>query len=128
MMSFQTPQGNVPIPIVGGVGELDHYFSNGTAVENLAGTAFSGAAHGYRLVLRVSGTLRSPVVFINGRESLEPIDASAAHATLSINGGVQQPYPLGSDETLSYTCSGNVLTEIDTIGDVYTYRRVSSTP
>jgi hypothetical protein len=127
-MSFETPQGIVTVVIAGGVGELDHYFSNATAVENLAGTAFTGAAHGYRIVLRVSGTLRSPVVFASGRETLEPIDSSGAHATISINGSAPRVYPPASYESLTYTCSGNSLTETDSIGDVYTYRRVSSVP
>ena len=43
------------VTIAGGVGGLDHYFSNGTVVENLAGTAFTGSAHGYRVTMRASG-------------------------------------------------------------------------
>ena len=97
-------------------------------MENLAGTALTGAAHGYRIVLRVSGTLRSPVVFANGRETIEPVDSSHAHATISINGSAPRVYPTAPDSTLSYTCSGNALTETDSIGDVYAYRRVSSIP
>jgi hypothetical protein len=127
-MSFETPQGIVTVVIAGGVGELDHSFSNATAVENLAGTAFTGAAHRYRIVLRVSGTLRSPVVFASGRETLEPIDSSGAHATISINGSAPRVYPPASYESLTYTCSGNTLTETDSVGDVYTFRRVSSVP
>ena len=76
--------------------------------------------------MRFSGTLRSPVVFTNGHETLEPIDVSGAHESLSINGHVQPSFPLQSNESLTYTCSGNALTEADSTGDVYTYRRLSS--
>jgi hypothetical protein len=128
VFSFDTPQGIVSVPVTGGAGELDHYFSNGTVVEDLAGTAFTGDAHGYRLVMRASGTLRSPVVFTNGRETVEPIDSSGERLTISINGSAPKAVPEASYLTLSYTCSGNGLTESDSQGDVYTYRRASLTP
>jgi hypothetical protein len=118
----------VSVTIAGGVGELDHYFSNGTVVENLAGTAFTGSAHGYRVTMRASGTLRSPLVFTNGRVTVEPIDSSAEHLTISVNGSAPKAVPQASYETLSYACSGNALTERDSSGDIYTYRRVSATP
>jgi hypothetical protein len=127
-MSFETPEGVVTVAVAGAAGELDHYFSNATVVENLAGTALTGATHGYRVVLRVSGTLRSPVVFANGRETVEPIDSSGARATISVNGSAPRAYPLASYLSLTYSCSGNALTETDGLGDVYTYRRVSSVP
>ena len=128
MISFETPHGVVTVALTGGAGEIDRYFSNATVVENLAGIALAGAARGYRLVVRVSGVLRSPVVFANGRETVEPIDSSGAHATISVNGSTPRAYPFASYESLTYTCSGNALTETDSIGDVYTYRRVSSVP
>jgi hypothetical protein len=128
VVSFETPQGIVSVTVAGGVGELDHYFSDWTVVEDLAGTAFTGTAHGYHVVMRVSGTLRSPVVFSNGRETVEPIDSSAERLTISINGSAPKTVPQASYETLSYTCSVNTLTESDSTGDVYTYRRVSSNP
>ncbi len=128
VVSFETTQGIVSVTIAGGAGELDHYFSNGTVVENLAGTAFTGSAHGYRVTMRASGTLRSPVVFTNGRLTAEPIDSSAEHLTITINGSGPKSIPQAEYETLTYTCSGNALTERDSTGDISTYRRVSSTP
>jgi hypothetical protein len=128
VFSMETAQGIVSIPVVGGTGELDHYFIDGTVVENLAGTPFTGSAHGYRVTLRAIGTLRSPVVFTEGRETVEPIDTSAARLTYSINGSAPKPFLLATYEELNYTCGGNALTESDTTGDVYTYRRLSSTP
>jgi hypothetical protein len=128
VIPIETPQGVVSVSVSGGVGELDHYFSNGTVVENLAGSAFTGSAHGYRVVMRASGTLSSPVVFLYGRETVEPIDSSDERLTISINGGAAKTVPQASYLSLDYTCSGNALTESDTQGDVYTYSRVSSTP
>jgi hypothetical protein len=128
VISFSTPRGVVSVTISGGAGELDHYFSNGTVVEDLDGTAFTGSAHGYRVVLRTSGTLTSPVVFLNGRETVEPIDASGEHSTFSINGGRARPFPQASYESLGYTCAGNALTENDGVGEVFTYQRASSNP
>jgi hypothetical protein len=116
------------VSVAGGVGELDHYFSNGTVVEDLAGSAFTGSAHGYRVIMRASGTLRSPVVFTNGRETVEPIDASDERLTISVNGSAPKTVPQASYLSLGYTCSGNALTESDGQGDVYTYSRVSTTP
>ncbi len=128
VIPFNTPRGVVSVSITGGAGELDHYFSNGTVVEDLAGTALAGTAHGYRVVLRTGGTLTSPVVFLNGRETVEPIDASGDHSTFSVNGGRYQPFPQASYESLGYTCAGNTLIENDGVGDVFTYQRVSSNP
>ena len=124
MIPIETPQGVVSVSVSGGVGELDHYFSSGTVVENLAGSAFTGSAHGYRVVMRASGTLSSPVVFLYGRETVEPIDSSDERLTMSINGGAAKTVPQASYLSLDYTCSGNALTESDTQGDVYTYSRV----
>ena len=106
------------ITAVGGAGGVDHYFSDGTVVEELTGTPFTGSAHGYRVVMRASGTMRSPVVFLDGRLTAEPIDSSAEHLTFSINGSAPKPLQQVSDEALTYTCSGNVMTESDTTGDV----------
>jgi hypothetical protein len=128
VVAFDTPKGIVSVSVSGGVGELDHYFSNGTVVENLAGSPFTGSAHGYRVVMSASGTLRSPVVFTNGRETVEPIDSSGERLTISINGSAPKTVPEANYLSLGYTCSGTALTESDTQGDVYTYRRVSSTP
>ncbi len=128
VISFETPQGIVSVTVAGGAGELDHYFSNGTVVEDLGQTVLTGAAHGYRVVMRASGTLRSPVVFTNGRETVEPVDSSAERLTISVNGSAPKVVPEAAYLSLGYTCSGNALTESDGTGDLYTYRRVSSTP
>lgn len=128
VLSFESPQGIVSIPTTGGTGGLDHYFSDGTVVEDLVGTPFTGSAHGYRVIMRATGILRSPVVFLDGRLTAEPIDSSAEHLTVSVNGSAPKPLQQVSDEALSYTCSGNAMTESDGTGDEYTYRRVSSTP
>jgi hypothetical protein len=101
-------------------GDLDHYFSNGTLVEDLAGTVLTGAAHGYRVVMRASGTLRSPVVFTYGRETVEPVDSSAERLTISINGSAPKVVPQTAHMSLGDTCSGNALTESDGMGDVFT--------
>jgi hypothetical protein len=90
-------------------GDLDHYFSNGTLVEDLAGTELTGAAHGYRVVMRASGTLRSPVVFTYGRETVEPVDSSAERLTISINGSAPKVVPQTAHMSLGDTCSGNAL-------------------
>ncbi len=128
VLSIETPQGIVSIPATGGTGGVDHYFSNGTVVEDLIGKPFTGSAHGYRATMRATGTLRSPVVFLDGRLTAEPIDSSAEHLTISINGNAAQTLQQVSYEALTYTCSGNTLTESDGTGDHYTYSRVSSTP
>jgi hypothetical protein len=128
VISFESPQGIVTVDVAGGAGELDHYFSTGTVVEDLAGTPFTGSARGYRLVVRASGTLRSPVVFANGRETVEPIDSSAEHLTISVNGSAARAFAQAAYESLTYTCSGNALTERDSNGDFYTYVRTSSRP
>ncbi len=107
---------------------VEHLSSDGNAVEDLGGTPFSGSSQGYRVVVRTQGELRSPVVFLNGYETIEPIDLSQAHATISINGGAAQKLPLGTYGVLSYTCSATTLTEDDGNGTVYTYSRTSSTP
>ena len=128
VISFDTPKGVVAVTVSGGAGELDHYFSDGTAVINIAGTPFVGSAHGYRVVERDSGTLKSPVIFTNDRETVEPIDSSAARLTVSINGSAPKAVPGVSYEMFDYTCAGNSLTENDVTGNVFTYRRVSATP
>ena len=115
-------------PTTGGAGLVEHLFSNGTAVENLGGTPFSGSSQGYRVVVRTRGELRSPVVFINGYETIEPIDLSNAHATISISGEAVQTLPLATYGVLAYTCSATSLTEDDGNGTVYTYSRTSTTP
>jgi hypothetical protein len=55
LLSIETPQGIVTITAVGGAGGVNHYFSDGTVVEELTGTPFTGSAHGYRVVMRASG-------------------------------------------------------------------------
>jgi hypothetical protein len=127
-ISFETPKGIVAVTVSGGAGELDHYFIDGTGVVNLAGTPFTGSSHGYRVVVRDSGTLRSPVIFTNDRETVEPIDSSAARLTVSINGSAPKTVPGASYEMFSYACNGNSLTEDAVTGDVFTYRRMSATP
>lgn len=128
IVAVETPKGVVTVAVGGGAGELDHYFTDGTVVENLAGTAFTGSVDGYRVVLRATGTLSSPVVFVYGRETVEPVDSSAAHLTVSINGGKLQTIPEASYDSFDYTCGATSLTERDTTGDVFTYVRVSSVP
>ncbi|HEY6468696.1 MAG TPA: hypothetical protein VI434_02925 [Candidatus Dormibacteraeota bacterium] len=128
-VSFKTRKGAiVAASTTGGAGMVEHLFSNGTAVEELGGTAFSGSSQGYRVVVRTRGELRSPVVFLNGYETIEPIDLTDAHATISINGGAEQTLPLGTYGVLAYTCNANTLTEDDGNGTSYTYSRTSTTP
>jgi len=128
-VAFKTKKGAiVDVSTTGGAGRVEHLFSNGTALEYLGGTPFSGSSQGYRVVVRTRGELRSPVVFINGYETIEPIDLSAAHATISVNGNAAQPLPLATFGVLSYTCSATSLTEDDGNGTVYTYSRTSTTP
>lgn len=128
-VGFKTKQGAIAdVSTTGGAGMVEHLFSNGTAVEDLGGTAFSGSGQGYRVVIRTRGELRSPVVFLNGYETIEPIDISDAHATISINGGAAQTLPLATYGVLSYTCSATSLTEDDGNGTVYTYSRTSTSP
>jgi hypothetical protein len=128
-VSFKTKQGAiVGVSATGGVGMVEHLFSDGTAVEDLGGTTFSGSSDGYRAVVRTQGELRSPVVFVNGYETIEPIDTSDAHATLSVNGGESQKLPLATYGVLAYTCNATSLTEDDGNGTVYTYNRTSTTP
>jgi hypothetical protein len=128
-VTFATKQGvGVSVATTGGSGMVEHLFSNGTAVEELGGTAFTGSGHGYRVVVRTRGELRSPVVFLNRYETIEPIDLSNAHATISINGGPTQNLPLATYGVLSYTCSATSLTEDDGNGTVYTYHRTSTSP
>jgi hypothetical protein len=112
----------------GASGMIEHLFSNGTAVEDLVGAPFTGASQGYRVVLRFRGELRSPVVFLNGYETIEPIDASAAHLTLSVNGGAAQVVPIATYGVFAYRCSATSLTENDGNGNMYTYSRTSTTP
>jgi hypothetical protein len=126
-VTFKTKKGAiVDVSTSGGAGLVEHLFSDGTAVEELGGTAFSGSGQGYRVVVRTRGELRSPVVFLNGYETIEPIDVSNAHATISINGGAEQTLPLATYGVLSYTCNANTLTEDDGNGTVYTYSRTST--
>jgi hypothetical protein len=128
-VAFKTRKGAiVDVSTAGGAGLVEHLFSNGTAVEDLGGAPFSGSAQGYRVVVRTRGELRSPVVFLNGYETIEPIDLSDAHATISVNGDAAQPLPLGTYGVLSYTCSATILTENDGNGTAYTYSRASTTP
>jgi hypothetical protein len=74
------------------------------------------------------GELRSPIVFLNGYETIEPIDTSGAHLTMSINGGAAQAVPIATYGVYAYTCSATSLTEDDGNGTVYTYRRTSTSP
>lgn len=112
----------------GAAGMVEHLFSNGTSVQDLVGSPFTGSSQGYRVVLRFRGELRSPVVFLNGYETIEPIDTSAAHLTLWINGGAAQAVPIGTYGVYAYTCSATSLIENDGNGNVYTYSRTSTTP
>jgi hypothetical protein len=126
---FQTQKGAVvAVPVTGGAGMVEHLFSNGTVVEELAGSAFTGSGDGYHVVVRTRGELRSPITFISGSVALEPIDLSQAHATISVDGGAEKTLPLASYVHLEYTCSATSLTEADGSGDGYTYQRVSATP
>ncbi|HVC05733.1 MAG TPA: hypothetical protein VND88_13745 [Candidatus Acidoferrales bacterium] len=128
-VAFKTKTGaTVDVSTTGGAGLVEHLFSNGTAVEDLGGTPFSGSSQGYRVEVRTRGELRSPVVFLNGYETIEPIDLSGAHATISINGGATQALPLATYGVLAYTCSATSLTENDGNGTAYTYSRTSTTP
>jgi hypothetical protein len=128
-LPIETKQGKVVIvDAAGGVGMVEHLFANGTAVENLTGTPLTGSGHGYRVVVKMSGVLRSPVVFINGYETLEPIDVSQASLTASVNGGPLQVIPFATYGTDAYTCNASSLTVNDGNGTVFTYKRTSSTP
>jgi hypothetical protein len=129
VVEFGTQKGAVvAVAVSGGAGMAEHLFSNGTVVEELAGTAFTGTGDGYRVVVRTRGVLRSPITFLAGSVALEPIDLSQAHATISINGGAAKTLPLANYVHLAYTCSGTSLTETDGSGDGYTYQRISATP
>lgn len=128
-VAFRTKKGaTVEVSTTGGAGLVEHLFSDGTAVEDLGGTPFSGSSQGNRVVVRTRGELRAPVVFLNGYETIEPIDLSGAHATISINGGAAQTLPLATYGVLAYTCSATSLTEDDGNGTAYTYSRTSTTP
>ena len=128
-VAFKTKKGAiVDVSTTGGAGLVEHLFSNGTAVEDLGATPFSGSGQGYRVVVRTRGELRSPVVFTNGYETIEPIDLSNARATISINGQGAQPLPLATFGVLSYSCSATSLIEDDRNGTAYTYSRTSTTP
>jgi hypothetical protein len=129
VVDFQTQKGAVvAAAVTGGSGMVEHLFSNGTVVEDLAGTAFTGSGGGYRVVVRTRGELRSPITFLSGSVALEPIDLSQAHATISVDGGAARTLPLANYVHLAYTCSGTSLTETDGSGEGYTYQRVSTTP
>ena len=79
---------------------LEHLFSNGSLVEELTGTAFTGTAKGYRVVVHMRGEMRSPITFMGGTMAPEPIDLSQAHATISVDGGETQNLPLANYEIL----------------------------
>ncbi len=81
------------VTLTGGAGELEHLSADGTYVYDEAGAPFAGSAHGIRIVVRPRGTLRSPVLFLNGNETLEPIDTSGDHTTVKLNGGSPKPMP-----------------------------------
>ena len=66
VLSFESPQGIVSITVVGGAGGVNDYFTNGTVVEDLTGAPLTGSALGYRVVMRATGIMRSPVVFLEG--------------------------------------------------------------
>ena len=127
--SFTTKQGKVvSVPTTGAAGYVEHLFSNGTSVQDLVGAPFTGSSQGYNVVVRFRGELRAPVVFLNGYETIEPIDTSGAHLTMSINGGPAQAVPIATFGVYAYTCSATSLTESDSNGSVYTYSRTSATP
>lgn len=129
VVEFKTQKGAVvAVAVTGGTGMTEHLFSNGTVVEELAGTAFTGSGGGYHVVVRTRGRLRSPITFLSGSMALEPIDLSQAHATISINGGAAKTLPLANYVHLDYTCSGESLNETDGNGDGYMYQRVSAIP
>ncbi len=129
VVAFQTQKGAViAVSVTGGAGMLEHLFSNGSLVEELTGTPFTGTAKGYRVVVRMRGEMRSPITFLSGSAALEPIDLSQAHATISVDGGETKNLPLANYEILTYTCTGTSLTESDGNGNSYTYQRVSTTP
>ncbi len=116
----------VGVPTTGGAGELEHLSANGTYVYDENGAAFVGSAHGYRVVVRPAGIIRATVIFLNGNENLEPIDASGDRTTLAINGGRwQRPTDAGS-QSFTYTCAGNTFTSTRSGVASYAYQRVSS--
>jgi hypothetical protein len=127
-VTLTTAHGAVVVVLTGGAGEREHLFSNGTYVNDEAGAPFVGAAHGYRLVVRPRGQLRSPVIFLNGNETLEPIDTSGDHTTVALNGGRPKPIPELQYEFYTYTCHGNGFSASNGSGDSYVYQRVSTTP
>lgn len=127
-LTLTTPYGAVVVVLTGGAGEREHLFSNGTYVNDEAGAPFVGAAHGNRVVVRPRGQLRSPVIFLNGNETIEPIDTSRDHSTVALNGGPQKPIPELQYEFYTYTCQGNRFSASDGSGDSYVYQRVSTTP
>jgi hypothetical protein len=118
----------VAVTATGGAGELEHLSSGGTYVYDEGGTSYVGSAHGYRVVVRPAGVLRATVIFLNGNENLEPIDASGDHTTVSINGGPAQRSTDAGSESFTYTCAGNTFTSTRSGTASYTYQRVSSTP
>jgi hypothetical protein len=68
------------------------------------------------------------VIFLNGTETLEPIDSSGDHSTLAVNGGPPQPIPEPQFAMFAYRCHGSTFTTSDTYGDRYLYQRVSTKP
>jgi len=126
--AIKTPQGVSTVTLTGGAGELEHLSADGTYVYDEAGAPFAGSAHGIRIVVRPRGTLRSPVLFLNGNETLEPIDTSGDHTTVTLNGGSPKPMPGSNYESYAYTCRGSAFTASDSFGDSYVYQRVSTKP
>jgi hypothetical protein len=127
-VAIKTSQGVSTVLLTGGAGELEHLSANGTYVYDEAGAPFTGSAHGVRIVMRPRGTLRSPVLFLNGNETVEPIDTSGDHTTIALNGGPPKPMPELTYETFAYTCQGSAFTASDPYGDRYVYQRVSTNP
>jgi hypothetical protein len=128
VIAVQTPQGASTVTLTGGAGELEHLFADGTYVYDEAGAPFAGSAHGVRIVVHPRGELRSPVLFLNGNETVEPIDTSGDHSTVTLNGGPAKPIPELTYETYAYTCQGSAFTASDQYGDRYVYHRVSTKP
>jgi hypothetical protein len=127
-ITLQRPRGAVTVAVTGGAGEREHLYADGTYLNDEAGAPFVGSAHGIRVVVRPRGQLRSPVIFLNGNETLEPIDTSRDHTTVALNGGLPKPIPEVQYQSYSYTCQGNAFSASDGYGDRYVYQRVSTTP
>ncbi len=79
--------------------------ATGRPCRTLSSTPITGSSQGYHVVMQVSsGTMRSPVVFMNGYETLEPIDVSGARSTCH----QRRPHPrlcrLRPMASTAYTC------------------------